>query len=106
MISSSPNKFTINKSTTSEITFESDPKVDEIRKIFGSTNGREAISVYTYFTKNNIEIDLNNMNKVVKWLHRLGAETSIIANNCHLFSVPLSKSWTFLMDFIFVKNKT
>lgn len=78
----------IEKETKTKI--ENDPIVIKLEKKLQCTKS-EAISVYVYFTKNAIQMDLEKMNKIVKWLHGLGAEISIISENCHLFLVPLSK---------------
>lgn len=76
------------RQTKTDITFDSDPNVSKIEMGLGCSRS-EAMSIYTYLTKNEIEIDLKSMSKIVKWLHRLGADTSIISKNCHLFSTTL-----------------
>lgn len=86
----------IEKETKTKI--ENDPKVIKLEKALQCTKS-EAISVYVYFTKNAIQMDLEKMNKILKWLHRLGAETSIILENCHLFLVPLGE--IFKLNFMF-----
>lgn len=85
----------IEKETRTKI--ENDPKVIELEKALQCSKS-EAISVYVYFTKNAVEMDLDKICKIVKWLHRLGADdTSIILENYHLFSEPLGEicAWAF-----------
>lgn len=95
----------IERETKPELEFENDPKVLEIENRLECTKS-EAIAVYKYFSKNNIHVDLKSMNKIVKWLHRLGAETSIIFKNCHLFLMPIGKFWKFKIDFLaFIQKK-
>lgn len=87
----------IEKETRTKI--ENDPRVIELEKALECSKS-EAISVYVYFTKNAVQMDLEKICKIVKWLQRLGAEeTSIILENCHLFSEPLGNTciWTFII---------
>lgn len=78
----------IGKGTTAK--FEDNPKVIELEKTLQCTKP-EAVRMYVHFLENSIQIDLKKINNIMKWLHRLGAEISIILENCHLFLVPKSK---------------
>lgn len=90
------NPNVIEKKTKTKL--EDDPMVITLETTLQCTKS-EAISVYVYFTRNAIEMDLAKINQIVKWLHKLGAETSIILKNCHLFSVPLGKNCKYNLQF-------
>lgn len=85
-----------------QIKLENDPNVIELEKALQCTKS-EAIPVYVYFTKKAVPMDLKKICKTVKWLQHLGAESSIILQNYHLFSVDLSKIHICMSD-LCIKN--
>lgn len=80
----------LNVNTESNNNIEISPTAIELQKRLQCTNS-EAVEVYEYLSANCDRINLEAVNRTVKWLHRIGATSSIIVKNAHILLIPLGK---------------
>lgn len=76
------------------------PEAIKLQKTFNCTIA-EAAKVYEFLSTNSDGVDLNQINKTLKWLNRCGATLPVMLINCHIFLCSSSKShWLFDFDLV------
>lgn len=54
-------------------------------------NKLDATKLYEYLSRNCEWVNIDAINKTVKWLRRIGASSPVILKNCHILLLPLGR---------------
>lgn len=76
-----------NKTTKISDTNQSIFKLEKILRC----NRHETTKLYEYLSSNSERVDIDAINKTVKWLRRIGATSPVVLKNCHILLLPLGR---------------
>lgn len=76
-----------NKTTKIPDTNQSILKLEKILRC----NRHETTKLYEYLSSNSERVDIDAINKTVKWLRRIGATSPVVLRNCHILLLPLGR---------------
>lgn len=80
----------LNGNTETDRNIEISSTVIELQKRLQCTT-TEAAEVYEFLEANCERINFEAVNKTAKWLHRVGATSSVVVKNAHILLIPLGK---------------